>query len=343
MKAQGKYYDGKTASSEKAEMQVWGSNVELILESGEKLFYHRNQLEVESRLGTSSRKINLPNESRFSTDDHAFVDQYLKRNKLDLSYHLESNTKLVIGSLGGFMATLLLCYFVILPGLSSYIAPLLPKNIPQSLGDETEDFLLKNYFLPKTNVSVEKIEKLSNYLETLKTYVPGKKLNLIVLSSPKIGPNAFALPNGSIIVTDQLIEKSESMEEVYAVLLHEIGHIYHHHSMERLISSSVLSFLVFVIIGPVDWMTIPIVLMLSSYSRKAETQADSFATFKLIHENKDPLLLTRLLSRMKSSEVAEQESSIPNLLLSHPLTSEREENILKWKNNPQLLPYEYSN
>lgn len=341
MGAKGKFYDGKTSSSQNAELNLWGTSIEIVLENGEQLIFLHNQIKVEKRLGNTPRNIRLPEGAKFSSSDHAFIDTYLKRSKLDINYHLESNTKLILGSLGVFIGAIALLYFIALPVLSKSLAPHIPEDISKALGDQTENFLLDAYFEPRTNVSIEKIKKLRQFVDKMQKYLPDQKINLIVQSSPKIGPNAFALPNGTIIVTDQLIEKSENMDEVYAVLLHEVGHIFHHHSMQRLIANSVLSLAVFVILGPVDWTGIPIFLMLSAYSREAETEADAFAAFNLLEENKDPRLLTNILKRMSEGKEDSFSQSIPSLLLSHPLTSEREKNINLWKAKPESLPYQF--
>jgi Zn-dependent protease with chaperone function len=156
---------------------------------------------------------------------------------------------------------------------------------------------------------------------------------LIVESSKKIGPNAFALPNGSIIVTDQIIEKTEDFEELSAVLLHEVGHIYHNHSMERIITNSILSLIIFVVIGPTDFGSIPLLLMYGNYSRDAELEADRFAGSHLLKQNKDPLLLTKLLKKLKEQNKPDA-SNLPEFLLSHPHTETREKYLKNLKLNP---------
>ena len=48
-----------------------------------------------------------------------------------------------------------------------------------------------------------------------------------------MGLNAAALPNNTIIVTDELVKLNGADEEVLAVLAHEQGHLVQKHSMQK--------------------------------------------------------------------------------------------------------------
>src|SRR5690606_11199683 len=52
-----------------------------------------------------------------------------------------------------------------------------------------------------------------------------------------MGMNAAAIPNNTIIVTDELVKISGTDEEVLAVLAHEQGHLVQKHSMQKEISN----------------------------------------------------------------------------------------------------------
>ncbi|MFD2271073.1 M48 family metallopeptidase [Undibacterium arcticum] len=55
----------------------------------------------------------------------------------------------------------------------------------------------------------------------------------LVFRHSNIGPNAFALPNGTIILTDQLVMLARNDPAVLAVLAHELGHLQQRHSLRR--------------------------------------------------------------------------------------------------------------
>src|SRR5438094_7952747 len=59
-----------------------------------------------------------------------------------------------------------------------------------------------------------------------------------------IGANAFALPSGIIVVTDDLVRLSRSDDEVLGVLAHELGHVKHRHTMRRLLEGSATALII---------------------------------------------------------------------------------------------------
>ena len=61
-------------------------------------------------------------------------------------------------------------------------------------------------------------------------------------ASPALGPNAFALPSGIIVVTDELVTLAHDDREILAVLGHELGHVAHRHVMRQLLQSSATPF-----------------------------------------------------------------------------------------------------
>ena len=69
-------------------------------------------------------------------------------------------------------------------------------------------------------------------------------IRLEVRSAPQIGANAFALPSGIIVVTDELVALSEDDDELAAVIAHELGHVHHRHIMRTVIQNSAAALLV---------------------------------------------------------------------------------------------------
>lgn len=333
--ATGKYYDAKSSKVYPCQLILnYGRLLIKFDEEHENLHYNLSQIKIESRIADLPRSVYFDDGARFVTENHDFIDKYLRQERRDISFQLENNPKFLLISSVSLIAFILFSYFVIIPASASLIAELAPKKWAIELGNESENFLLENYFDSYSKVKPETLQKLKDRVEEFQNLVPHTKLNLIVESSKKIGANAFALPNGSIIVTDQIVEKTEDFEELSAVLLHEVGHIYHNHSMQRLITNSILSLIIFVVIGPTDFGSIPLLLMYGDYSREAELEADRFAGTHLLKQGKDPLLLTKLLKRINQEEKASP-SNMPEFLLSHPHTETREQYLRQLKLDTQ--------
>ncbi|WP_163464248.1 M48 family metalloprotease, partial [Escherichia coli] len=91
--------------------------------------------------------------------------------------------------------------------------------------------------------------------------------------------NALTLTDGTIIITDELVNLIEDENELVSVLLHEMGHHYHHHIMNSLVSSSSLKFVSMWILRKSSGIEDILLnsgnqLMTLSYSRDMELEAD---------------------------------------------------------------------
>ena len=148
------------------------------------------------------------------------------------------------------------------------------------------------------SASLEKLETIKlaictkNNLDTA-----GIKLHLI--KNKEV--NAFALPDGHLIVYTGLIEECENAEELSGVLGHEIAHIEHHHVMKKLVKEVGLSALLIVTSGKdASGVLRQLVKLLSSsaYDRKLETEADLASVDYLAKAEIDPEPFANLLFRL---------------------------------------------
>ncbi len=56
-----------------------------------------------------------------------------------------------------------------------------------------------------------------------------------------IGPNAFALPGGTAVMTDEMVKLADGHEDMVAgVLAHEAAHVQHRHGMRMLVQATLL-------------------------------------------------------------------------------------------------------
>ncbi|MFQ3456487.1 M48 family metallopeptidase [Bradyrhizobium sp. UFLA01-814] len=136
-------------------------------------------------------------------------------------------------------------------------------------------------------------------------------------------PNAFALPGGKVYLFDGLLEKAENPDEIAGVLAHELGHLRHRDSMRELIHNGGTSFLIGLLFGDVTGSGALIFasrsLVTSSYSRDAETNADSFAIETMHKLGRPAKPMGELMFRVTGKEGGKGLS----LVSSHPLTEDR--------------------
>jgi len=92
-----------------------------------------------------------------------------------------------------------------------------------------------------------------------------------------VGANAFALPGGAIVLTDELVERVHGDPAlIVGVLGHELGHLRHRHGMRLLVQVGVLGAATSALYGDFSSLLalVPTWLARASYSRDAEREAD---------------------------------------------------------------------
>ncbi|MCA6433919.1 MAG: M48 family metallopeptidase, partial [Cytophagales bacterium] len=118
-----------------------------------------------------------------------------------------------------------------------------------------------------------------------------KKVKVHVLNKDEV--NAFALPNGHLIVYTGLIVNSDSQEELTGVICHELAHIELNHVMKKLVKEIGLSVLISMTTGnggPEVIKQAAKMLSSSAFDRGLEKEADIKAVDYLIQAKVNPEL-----------------------------------------------------
>ncbi len=140
-------------------------------------------------------------------------------------------------------------------------------------------------------------------------------------------PNAFALPDHSIIVTDELIAMTEHPDELTGVIAHEIAHIERNHIMKNIVrqmGAGIFFDVVFGGAGAGQAIAIASVNLAGlRYSRGDEEEADARGLAYLDAAGIDTAGLARLFERFREMHEEQEAGEIPTLLSSHPATAAR--------------------
>ncbi len=138
------------------------------------------------------------------------------------------------------------------------------------------------------------------------------------------GFNAFALPNGVIVMLDGM-SRTLSDDEIMAVLGHELGHVVHRHSMQAVARSFGLLAVAGVVLGDFSSVIATAVATLQTfrYSRDAEREADAygrtFAQAADLPQGTEAAVWKKLLAEQSSSGA----DALPEWMSTHPPTQER--------------------
>jgi len=189
-------------------------------------------------------------------------------------------------------------------------------------------------------------EKMTEYIRSI-----GDKLVAVLENNPfefqfHIAddpiPNAFALPGGYVYVTRGVLSLTTTEDEVACIMAHEIIHVTQRHSIKQMRSSILPRLLELpgnIVSGVVDedlgnLLNLPIstsnTLLLSSYSRKHETESDTKGIELASKAGYDPLAMNTILERLSLAvEVITNEKEKKSYFSSHPYTPNRVKNVTK--------------
>lgn len=208
------------------------------------------------------------------------------------------------------------------PLAADRLAPLVPKPIERRIGDASEVQVKTIFGRNACEDAAGKAAfiKLVNRLRDA-AGLDDDSMTAGVLPTPV--PNAFALPGGKVFVLKGLLDKAESPDELAGILAHELGHLKHYDNMRGLIYNGGTSFLIGLLFGDVTGSSAVIFASRSvveaSYSREAETAADTFA-IEIMHKlGRSPKPAAELMFRITGKEGG----GLASILASHPLTEDR--------------------
>lgn len=147
----------------------------------------------------------------------------------------------------------------------------------------------------------------------------------------KLGPNALALPGGTIVLTDALVQLLPGDEDaVLGVLGHEFGHVRLRHTMRQLVQASAVGFAVSIAFGDFGTLigTAPVVLATLGYSRDAEREADEESVRLMRAAGISPRVMAgffEAIERWRGDQArgGRNDSAIGLAFATHPATAER--------------------
>ncbi len=283
-------------------------------------------LSVEPRLAGVPAVVVLPDGRRLEVIDAEAFYGALGGGRMRWVHALEEHWGLAL--LCTAVSVAVVVWFVM------YGIPLAARVAAQTMPDEVHDLIgregldaMDRYLLDPTELPAgRQVELQALFADVVAVVGSDDDYELRFRSSNAVGPNAFALPSGIVVLTDELVALAEDNAEIAAVLAHEVGHVVHRHAMRMLIQNSVSAGLIVMVTGDVGSATnlaagIPAVLLNASYSRDFEREADETAFLYLETRGIDPAELGQLLVRI--DEAAGQNPGRATLLDSHPASRER--------------------
>lgn len=327
------YFDGITAAAQAVTLTLDGECLQL---RGEVLAreWPMRDVKVSERLGNTPRRIVFPDGGHCEVSDHVALDALLKQGGYRQGWLDGMQHSLRWALLSALLVVVIFAaaYRYLLPWGAEVVAQSLPPAMLQKMGASTLQTLDKLMLQP-SQLAPARQQALRDAYAKLSP-LPDAQLDYRIKfrSAPKIGPNAFALPDGNIVMLDQLVALTQNDDEILAVLAHERGHVEQRHALRMVLQSSAVGLAMTWYMGDVSSLlaTVPAMLVQASYSRDMEREADAYAARTLQMNAKSPCLLPDMLLKLEAAHAKRQAEarkedggSVMDYLSGHPATQER--------------------
>jgi predicted Zn-dependent protease len=275
------------------------------------------------------RTLRLPDGASIETADHAAVEALwpVRGRIARLAYALESRWPAVLACLGAAALGVWLLIAVVLPQAAEPVARGMSPRVDEFLGKQVLATLDGGILAPSELPEAEQ-EAWQARFDAFLAGEPGADRYSLVFRRAG-APNAFALPDGTIVVTDEMVRIVGSDDELRAVFAHEIGHVRGRHALRLVLQRSGVAVLLTALAGDAVGVTylaaaLPSMLLQSGYSREFEAEADDEAFAQLKRHGVSPQAFADLLRRLEQEEPSfGDQGGVSRYLGSHPATAER--------------------
>ncbi len=307
------YFDGKTSRPYPVIVMFDGAALALEGEmDGAGMKARIRDCSIDPALGRTKRSIRLPGGGLLQTYDHDAVnaiERALNTNRpWRLVHFLESHGKAVAACMMCLILALTALVYYAIPHVSTRVARAIPPEVTASASRNA----LKMFdmrFLKPTGLPADRQQEIRNVFRDVARRIdpPGAGIYTLEFRSGKnLGANAFALPSGIVIVTDELVALADGDDELSAIFAHEVAHVKRRHSIRYILQSTGVLFLVSLLTGDVTSITnfaafLPTLLIESGYSRDFEREADHEAASLLIASGKGTAPFRRILEKIDAS------------------------------------------
>jgi Zn-dependent protease with chaperone function len=286
---------------------------------------------IDPAIGRTKRSIRLPGGTLLQTDDHEAVGALESSLGLghssNLVHTLESRWKTVAACMVCLALALFALIWYAIPHAANRVARIIPPEVAASASRNTLK-ILDARFLGPSSLTAERQDEIRELFGGVVRSIDPRGAGGYTLefrTGKKIGANAFALPSGTVVVTDELVSLSESDDELASIFAHELAHVKHRHALRSILQSTGVFFLVTLLTGDVTSVTsfaafLPTPLIESGYSREFESEADQVAASFLIAGGKGTAPFRKMLEKLDAGRPGTLKLGV---FSTHPETARR--------------------
>lgn len=326
------YFDGRTARARPARLtrQAQALRIEP-LDDSPPLTVPLGGIRWSERQRHGTRTAQLAGGGSLQAQDPAAWDAWVERHGQRDAW--------VVRAQQSWRGTLLACVTLLGLALAGYLwglpwaartgVAMLPLSVDRSIGElGLASLREQGVLMPSTLPPARQAQLRKRFDDAVGTaFAPDDRPAYeLLFHASRIGPNALALPGGSIVLTDPLVTLFEGDEAVLVgVLAHELGHVRARHGMRAVAQVALLGTATSLAFG--DFSTLvaggAAVVGQMAYSRDFEREADDESIRILRAAGIDPAVMVRLFEKLAQQRRDRGGPELGIALASHPADAER--------------------
>jgi Zn-dependent protease with chaperone function len=305
------YFDGRSSRSHAALLQIKDQFAVITLRSDESPLARVAVKDVRwpERTRYGARMAQLPDGASVQSRDSNAWDVWAATQGLGQSIvvRAQQSWRGVAIALVLLMATVGAAYRWGLPVFSKAVTAIVPHEVDEALGRNALAQIDSSMMAP-TRLSRDTQTRIrQRFANGVKqTYGGAIPTYQLEFRRSTIGPNAFALPGGTMVLTDELVELVKDDDVLVAVLGHELGHVTHRHGMRQLVQVTAMQVALAVAFG--DYGSVitlaPLVLGSMAYSRDHEREADAESIRFMQSAGISPLVMVKFFEVVRAEQAA---------------------------------------
>lgn len=324
----GIWYNGKSSRGQTVSLSMPVLDRLRIENDVETVEFDTNVLSISTRLGSTPRTLQIPGQGHVQCEDSPVFDSWFPRQSRieKIADWFERRKTAALSAAAFTVISVVLFYFFGIPYAALKVAPHVSSSIERTMSEQVMKVLDLSHANPSKLPSAKQ-QALQMQFKSIITGLPREKeLQLLFRDAPGMGANAFALPNGNIVMTDDLVELAKNDDQLVSVMAHEVGHHEHRHGIRQTLESAGILAIIAALFGDISGTsmtaTLPAVLLQNGYSRNHEQEADDFAFQLLIKHGRSPQAFADMF-KLIQADVAFDDSGAINYLSTHPASKER--------------------
>ena len=331
------YFDGRSARAHAVQVRLAGGRLSIVGQSVS-MSLPADSVPWPERTRHGPRVMQLPNGGSLQCGDAAAWDAWARASgrREPLVVRAQQSWRWVLLSVAALALLVAALYQWGVPWLGRAAVAAIPLRVDRAIGESALQ-TLDQHVLKQSTLPIEQQQRLRAAFErALAALPPGSvPAHRLEFRSGRLGPNAFALPGGTMVLTDALVELVQGDEAVIVgVLGHELGHVQRRHGLRLLVQVGALAALSSVVLGDFSSLLAgaPVLLGQASYSRDAEREADAHAVKVLKAAGLSPAVMVGFFERVaargrpgtaEGESKAQAGTSLGIAIASHPADEER--------------------